>query len=53
MEPVETRERTVEAWEEVIAPRLAQVRERSGEQVPASGAAQGTLEVGKAMAAAR
>lgn len=38
---------------EQLAGQLAQVLDRSGEQVPASGAAQGTLEVGKAMAAAR
>lgn len=38
---------------EQLAAQLAQVLDRSGEQVPASGAAQGTLEVGKAMAAAR
>ena len=36
---------------EQLAQRLAQVTERADEQVPASGAAQGTLEVQKAMAA--
>jgi NAD(P)-dependent dehydrogenase (short-subunit alcohol dehydrogenase family) len=36
---------------EQLAQRLAQVTERTDEQVPASGAAQGTLEVQKAMAA--
>jgi short-subunit dehydrogenase len=36
---------------EQLAERLAQVTERTDEQVPASGAAQGTLEVQKAMAA--
>ena len=36
---------------EQLAERLAQVTERADEQVPASGAAQGTLEVQKAMAA--
>ena len=35
---------------EQLAQRLAQVTERADEQVPASGAAQGTLEVQKAMA---
>ena len=38
---------------EQLAAQLSQVLDRSREQVPASGAAQGTLEVGKAMAAAR
>ena len=38
---------------EQLAARLAEVTARSGEQVPASGAAQGTLEVQKAMAARR
>jgi NAD(P)-dependent dehydrogenase (short-subunit alcohol dehydrogenase family) len=36
---------------EQLAARLAEVTDRSGEQVPQSGAAQGTTEVGKAMAA--
>ena len=36
---------------EQLAARLAEVTERAGEQVPQSGAAQGTNEVGKAMAA--
>ena len=36
---------------EQLAARLAEVTAREGEQVPASGAAQGTLEVQKAMAA--
>ncbi|MDQ1259296.1 MAG: hypothetical protein QG643_1120 [Pseudomonadota bacterium] len=36
---------------EQLAQRLAQVTERTDEQVPASGAAQGTLEVQKVMAA--
>ena len=38
---------------ERLAERLAEVTDRAGEQVPQSGAAQGTSEVGKAMAAAR
>ncbi|MDM0074331.1 SDR family NAD(P)-dependent oxidoreductase [Variovorax sp. J2P1-59] len=38
---------------EQLAARLAEVTERSGEIVPQSGAAQGTNEVGKAMANAR
>jgi NAD(P)-dependent dehydrogenase (short-subunit alcohol dehydrogenase family) len=41
----DTPERLAAAW--------AQVSDRSGEQVPASGAAQGTNEVGQAMAARR
>ncbi|MDD2547407.1 MAG: SDR family NAD(P)-dependent oxidoreductase [Burkholderiaceae bacterium] len=36
---------------EQLAARLAEVTDRAGEQVPPSGAAQGTLEVGKALAA--
>ena len=36
---------------EQLAARLAEVTARTGEQVPQSGAAQGTLEVQKAMAA--
>ena len=36
---------------EQLAARLAEVTQREGEQVPQSGAAQGTLEVGKALAA--
>lgn len=36
---------------EQLAVRLAEVTERAGEQVPQSGAAQGTSEIGKAMAA--
>ena len=36
---------------EALAGQLGQVLARGGEQVPGSGAAQGTLEVGKAMAA--
>lgn len=36
---------------EALAEQLEQVLARGGEQVPGSGAAQGTLEVGKAMAA--
>jgi NAD(P)-dependent dehydrogenase (short-subunit alcohol dehydrogenase family) len=36
---------------EQLAARLAEVTERAGEQVPQSGAAQGTIEVQKAMAA--
>lgn len=36
---------------EQLAARLADVTERAGEQVPQSGAAQGTSEIGKAMAA--
>ncbi|KQM69743.1 SDR family NAD(P)-dependent oxidoreductase [Xylophilus sp. Leaf220] len=36
---------------EQLAARLAQVTDRAGEQVPMSGAAQGTVEVGKAVAA--
>ncbi|KZT13510.1 3-hydroxyacyl-CoA dehydrogenase [Acidovorax sp. GW101-3H11] len=36
---------------EQLAARLAEVTERAGEQVPQSGAAQGTNEVGKALAA--
>jgi hypothetical protein len=35
---------------ERLAEQLAQVTDRAGETVPASGAAQGTLEVSKAMA---
>jgi len=38
---------------EQLAARLAEVVERTGAQVPQSGAAQGTNEVGKAMAARR
>jgi len=38
---------------ERLAEHLAQVRDRSGESVPESGAAQGTNEVGQAMAAAK
>lgn len=38
---------------EQLAARLAEVTERAGEQVPQSGAAQGTNEVGKALAARR
>lgn len=38
---------------EQLAARLAEVTAREGEQVPASGAAQGTLEVQKAVAAQR
>ena len=38
---------------ERLAARLDQVIDRGGETVPQSGAAQGTVEVGKAMAAAR
>ncbi|MDD0809548.1 SDR family oxidoreductase [Curvibacter sp. RS43] len=38
---------------ERLAERLAEVTDRSGEQVPQSGAAQGTNEVGKALAAQR
>jgi len=38
---------------ERLAARLAEVTDRQGEQVPQSGAAQGTNEVGKAMAAQR
>ena len=38
---------------ERLAARLAEVTDRHGEQVPQSGAAQGTNEVGKAMAAQR
>ena len=38
---------------ERLAERLAEVTDRHGEQVPQSGAAQGTNEVGKAMAAQR
>ena len=38
---------------EQLAARLAEVTERAGEQVPQSGSAQGTAEVGKAMAAHR
>jgi hypothetical protein len=37
---------------EQLAQRLAEVTERAGEAVPQSGAAQGTQEVGKAMAQA-
>ncbi|GAA6118072.1 SDR family NAD(P)-dependent oxidoreductase [Acidovorax sp. FG27] len=37
--------------DEQLAARLAEVTDRAHEQVPASGAAQGTAEVGKAMAA--
>ncbi len=36
-----------------LAARLPEVLDRTGEQLPESGAAQGTLEVGKAMAARR
>ena len=36
---------------EQLAQALAQVQDRSGETVPASGSAQGTLEVAKAMKA--
>jgi len=36
---------------EQLTARLAEVTERAGEQVPQSGAAQGTIEVQKAMAA--
>ncbi|GAA4419667.1 SDR family NAD(P)-dependent oxidoreductase [Acidovorax lacteus] len=42
-----------DAVPEQLAARLAEVTAREGEQVPGSGAAQGTLEVGKAMAARR
>lgn len=35
---------------EQLAARLAEVVDRTGEQVPQSGAAQGTNEVGKALA---
>ncbi len=38
---------------ERLAARLAEVTDRTGETVPQSGAAQGTNEVGKAMAAAK
>ncbi|RZL60839.1 MAG: SDR family NAD(P)-dependent oxidoreductase [Variovorax sp.] len=38
---------------EQLAARLAEVTDRTGEQVPQSGAAQGANEVGKAMAAAQ
>ena len=38
---------------ERLAARLAEVTDRQGEQVPQSGAAQGTNEVGKAFAAKR
>lgn len=38
---------------ETLAARLSEVLDRHGEQVPGSGAAQGTLEVGKALAARR
>jgi hypothetical protein len=38
---------------EQLAARLAEVTSREGEVVPQSGAAQGTNEVGKAMANAR
>jgi len=41
-----------DAPEELVA-RMAEVTDRAGEQVPMSGAAQGTLEIGKAMAAAK
>ncbi|WP_213958308.1 MULTISPECIES: SDR family oxidoreductase [unclassified Variovorax] len=41
-----------DAPEELLA-RLAEVTDRAGEQVPMSGAAQGTVEIGKAMAAAK
>ena len=34
-----------------LAARLAEVTDRTGEQIPQSGAAQGTNEVGKALAA--
>ena len=44
---------TGEQVPEELAARLAQVIDRSGEQVPQSGSAQGQLEVGKAMAARR
>jgi len=37
---------------EQLAARLAEITDRNGEQVPQSGSAQGTNEVGKAMAAA-
>ena len=37
---------------EQLAARLAEITDRTGEQVPQSGSAQGTNEVGKAMAAA-
>jgi hypothetical protein len=36
-----------------LAARLAEVTDRTGEQVPQSGAAQGALEVQKALAARR
>jgi hypothetical protein len=36
---------------EQLAARLAEVTDRTGEQIPQSGAAQGTNEVGKALAA--
>ncbi|MFN3376927.1 MAG: SDR family NAD(P)-dependent oxidoreductase [Burkholderiaceae bacterium] len=42
-----------DAVPEQLAARLAEVTAREGEQVPGSGAAQGTLEVGKALAARR
>jgi len=38
---------------EALAARLAEVTDRTGEQVPGSGAAQGANEVGQAMAAAQ
>jgi NAD(P)-dependent dehydrogenase (short-subunit alcohol dehydrogenase family) len=38
---------------EQVAGRFAEVSDRDGETVPESGAAQGTLEIGKAMRAAR
>jgi hypothetical protein len=38
---------------EQLAARLAEVTDRTGEVVPQSGAAQGSNEVGKAMAAAK
>ena len=41
-----------DAPEELVA-RMAEVTDRAGEQVPMSGAAQGTVEIGKAMAAAK
>ncbi|MEJ8845953.1 SDR family oxidoreductase [Variovorax rhizosphaerae] len=41
-----------DAPEELVA-RMAEVTDREGEQVPMSGSAQGTVEIGKAMAAAK
>jgi NAD(P)-dependent dehydrogenase (short-subunit alcohol dehydrogenase family) len=38
---------------EQLAARLSEVTDRTGEQVPMSGSAQGTIEIGKAMAAAK